>query len=204
MRLVLLHERADRGQRPAGAAREVDGQRIGGGPECGYERHPDDRADAVLQDAEPVAGLGRLGQPVADHRQERHLHALLTEQPGRGHRPARRGQRAAGHEQDRAASGPQRAAARGGPSHHAQVPGGTQQRGQGGQGRGGGGRGGEVVNAAPDLVAEAPPQLAPEITNGGANDSFSIAGTVSTGLETNRGDFQGGGFGGPGPFFLGQ
>jgi hypothetical protein len=130
MRLVLLHERADRGQRPEGAAREVDGQGIGGGPECRHERHPDDRADAAFQDAEPVAGLGRLRQPVADHHQDRHLHSLPGQQPGRGYRPARRGQRAAGHEQDRVASGPQRAAAGGGPSHHAQVPGGTQQRGQ--------------------------------------------------------------------------
>jgi hypothetical protein len=130
--LVLLHERADRGQGPAGAAREVDGQRITGDPEDRDERHPDDRADAALQDAEPVPGLGRLGQPVADHRQDRDLHALLAEQSHRGHRPARRGHRAARHQQDGATRRLQRAAARAGPSHHAQVPGGTQQPGQGG------------------------------------------------------------------------
>jgi hypothetical protein len=130
--LVLLHERADRGQRPAGAAREVDGQRIGGDPEDRDERHPDDRADAALQDAEPVPDLGRFGQPVADHRQDRDLHALLAEQPGRGHRPARRGHRAARHQQDRATGRLQHAAARSGPSHHAQVPGRAQQPGQGG------------------------------------------------------------------------
>ena len=127
-----MHERADRGQRPAGAAREAGGERIGGDPENGDERHPDDRADAALQDPEPVPGLGRFGQPVADHRQDRHLHALLAEQPGRGHRPARRGHRAARHQQDRAPGRLQHAAARAGPSHHAQVPGGTQQPGQGG------------------------------------------------------------------------
>ena len=130
--LVLLHKRADRDQGPAGAAREVDGQRIGGDPEDRDERHPDDRADAALQDAEPVPGLSWLGQPVADHRQDRDLHALLVEQPHRGHCPARRGHGAARHQQDRAARRLQRAAARAGPSHHAQVPGGTQQPGQGG------------------------------------------------------------------------
>jgi hypothetical protein len=130
--LVLLHKQADRGQGPAGAAREVDGQRIGGDPEDRDERQPDDRADAALQDAVPVPGLGWLGQPVADHRQDRDLHALLAEQPDRGHRPARRGYRAARHQQDRAARRLQRAAARAGPSHDAQVPGGTQQPGQGG------------------------------------------------------------------------
>ena len=130
--LVLVHERADRGQRPAGAAREAGGQRIGGDPEDRDERHPDDRADAALQDAEPVPGLGRFGQPVADHRQDRDLHALLGEQPDRGHRPARRGHRAARHQQDRATRRLQHAAARVGPSHHAQVPGRTQQPGQGG------------------------------------------------------------------------
>jgi hypothetical protein len=127
-----LHERADRGQRPAGAAREAGGQRISGDPEDRDERHPDDRADAALQDAEPVPGLGRFGQPVADHRQDRDLHALLGEQPDRGHRPARRRHRAARHQQDRAAGRLQQTAARAGPSHHAQVPGGTQQHGQGG------------------------------------------------------------------------
>jgi hypothetical protein len=130
--LVLVHERADRGHRPASAAREAGGQRVGGDPEDGDERHPDDRADAALQDAEPVPGLGRFGQPVADHCQDRHLHALLVKQPRRGHRPARRGHRAAHHQQDRAAIRPQYAAARAGVSHHAQVPGGTQQPGQGG------------------------------------------------------------------------
>lgn len=90
----------------------------------------------------------------------------------------------------------------------------TQQTAPGGGGRGGRGGGpgggpgggapagrGEVVNAAPDLVAEAPPQqLGAEIANGGANDSFNISGTVSTGLETNNQDFRDrgpGGFGGP-------
>jgi len=129
---VLVHERADRGQRPAGAAREAGGERIGGDPENGDERHPDDRADAALQDPEPVPGLGRFGQPVADHRQDRDRHALLGEQPCRGLRPARRRHRAACHQQDRAARRPQHAAARAGASHHAQVPGGTQQPGQGG------------------------------------------------------------------------
>ena len=55
------------------------------------------------------------------------------------------------------------------------------------------------MNAQPDLIAEAPPELAPQVAAGGANDSFNIAGTVSTGLETNNRDFQNnnGGFGGP-------
>ena len=131
--LVLVHKRADRGQCPAGAAGEAVGQRIGGDPVDRDERHPDDRADAALQDAEPVPGLGRLGQPVADHRQDRDLHALLVEQPDRGHRTARRGHCAAYHQQDRAADRPQHAAARARPSHHAQVPGRTQQPGQGGR-----------------------------------------------------------------------
>jgi hypothetical protein len=130
--LVLVHERADRGQGPAGAAREAGGQRVGGDPEDGDERHPDDRADAALQDAEPVPGLGWLGQPVADHRQDRDLHALLAEQPEGAHGPARCGHCAVRHQQDRAARRLQHAAARAGPSHHAQVPGRTQQPGQGG------------------------------------------------------------------------
>jgi hypothetical protein len=117
--LVLVHKRADRGQRPAGAAREAGGQRIGGDPEDRDERHPDDCADAALQDTEPVPGLGRFGQPVADHRQDRHLHALLAEPPDRSHRPARRGHRATRHQQDRAAGRLQYAAARAGASHHA-------------------------------------------------------------------------------------
>jgi hypothetical protein len=127
-----LHERADHGQRPASAAREAGRQRIGGDPEDRDERHPDDRADAAIHDAEPVPGLGRFGQPVTDHRQDRDLHALLGEQPDRGHRPARRRHRAARHQQDRAARRLQHTAARAGLSHHAQVPGGTQQPGQGG------------------------------------------------------------------------
>ena len=76
--IVLVHKRADRGHRPAGAAREAGGQRVGGDPEDRDERHPDDCADAALQDADPVPGLGRFGQPVADHRQDRDLHALLA------------------------------------------------------------------------------------------------------------------------------
>ena len=61
--LVLVHKRADRGQCPAGAAGEAVGQRIGGDPVDRDERHPEDRAAAALQDAEPVPGLGRSGSP---------------------------------------------------------------------------------------------------------------------------------------------
>src|ERR1035441_5198714 len=70
-------ERADLGERPPCPARQGDQQRVGGEAEGGDERDPDDRADPAIQDAEPVSGLGGLGQAVADHGQDRDLHALL-------------------------------------------------------------------------------------------------------------------------------
>ena len=45
------------------------------------------------------------------------------------------------------------------------------------------------ANQAPALIAEVPAELAPAVPNSSANDSFNIAGTVSTGLETNNNDF---------------
>jgi len=69
----------------------------------------------------------------------------------------------------------------------------------GGGGRGGGrGGGGGNQNQQQDLVAEVPPEIPQQAPNGDAsNSAFTIAGTVSTGLETNNNDFRGGGFGGP-------
>ena len=124
--------RPDLSERPAGAAREIDGARIGGDPECGHERHPDDRAHPAAQDTEAVSGLGGLGQPITGHDQDRDLHALLIEQPGGRHGPARRGHRVPGDQQDRPARRPQRAIAGARACHDAQVPGGTQQARQGG------------------------------------------------------------------------
>lgn len=83
-------------------------------------------------------------------------------------------------------------------------------RGPGGRGEGRGGRGGQgnqanEAIAAPDLLAEAPPEVNPQIDSSTANDSFQIQGTISNGLETNNRDFNGfqpgfpggGDFGGP-------
>jgi hypothetical protein len=71
---------------------------------------------------------------------------------------------------------------------------------RGPEGRGGGrggaaGRGGNQPQPQ-ELIAEVPPEN-PQIPAESSSEAFTIAGTVSTGLETNRGDFNGpGGFGG--------
>src|SRR5690242_15287814 len=95
---LLAGERADLGERLPRPARQGDRPRVGGQAERGDERDADDRADPAIQDAEPVPGLGWLGQPVADYGQDRDLHALGGEQPGRGHRAGRCGSRAAGYQ----------------------------------------------------------------------------------------------------------
>jgi trimeric autotransporter adhesin len=63
--------------------------------------------------------------------------------------------------------------------------------------RGGGGRGANP--AGEGLVAEVPPEPPPQLPGGGdtSNEAFTIAGTLSTGIETNNRDFNGppGGFG---------
>src|SRR6266704_6352194 len=129
---LLAGERADLGERTPRPARQGDRQRVGGEAEGGDERDADDRADPAVQDAEPVPGLGWLGQPLTDHGQDRDLHALGGEQPGRGHRAGRRGGRAAGYQYDWPASGPQRALAWPGAPDCAHVPGRAEQPGQGG------------------------------------------------------------------------
>jgi trimeric autotransporter adhesin len=66
------------------------------------------------------------------------------------------------------------------------------------RGPGGGGRGG--TQNQQELIAEVPPEIPPQAPGGDAsNSAFTIAGTVSTGLETNNQDFNRGpgGFGGP-------
>jgi hypothetical protein len=129
---LFMNEGPDVGERPAGPARQADSPRISGDPEGGDERDPDDCSEAAVQDAEPVAGLGWLGEPVADDGQDRYLYALLAEQPGSGHCPARGGHRVPGDQQNRAARGSQRTAGWAGPSGYAHVPGGIQQGRQGG------------------------------------------------------------------------
>ncbi len=63
----------------------------------------------------------------------------------------------------------------------------------------GGGRGGNQ-NQQQELIAEVPPEIPPQAPGGDtSNSAFTIAGTVSSGLETNNQDFNRGqgGFGGP-------
>jgi hypothetical protein len=115
-------EGPDLGQGPARLARQVHLPRAHGSPERRDERHADDGADAALQDPEPVPGLGRLGQAVADHDQDRYRRALPRDGRRGGYGPRRRHHRAAGDQDDRAAAGPQRPRAAGVPDY-ARVPG---------------------------------------------------------------------------------